>query len=155
MKHHRQLNEKEVQRVLREVPEEQRGALAQLRAEIVQHLPEGFQEMAGNGAFSYVVPLDRYPRGYHATPGKPLPFLELAARKSHLALYHFGLYADKELLAWWKSEYARKVPGRLDMGKSCIRFKKWDQLPLELIGELCAQMSVEKWITVYEMALTK
>ncbi|MNY06651.1 hypothetical protein D3C86_1394170 [compost metagenome] len=104
---------------------------------------------------SYVVPHSAYPAGYHCDPKLPLPFLSFASQKNFIALYHMGLYADPELLEWFVSEYQEVSKTKLDMGKSCIRFKKPEQIPLELIGKLVSKMSPENWISVYEKALKR
>ena len=99
---------------------------------------------------SYVVPHSVYPNGYHCAPELPLPFLGMASQKNFIALYHMGIYADKKFMTWFQKEWPKHVKTKLDMGKSCIRFKKMEAIPYELIGELVARMSMEEWITVYE-----
>lgn len=98
----------------------------------------------------YVVPHSLYPDGYHCNPKLPLPFINIASQKHFIAVYHMGIYADKKLMAWFTKEYAKQVASKLDMGKSCIRFKKFDQIPLALIGALAAKMTPQQWIAVYE-----
>ena len=90
------------------------------------------------------------PDGYHCTPELPLPFINLASQKNFVALYHSGIYASKELLDWFVAEYPKYVKTKLDMGKSCVRFKNMETIPYELIGELCTKMAVNEWITLYE-----
>ena len=104
---------------------------------------------------SYVVPLSTYPNGYHCTPNTPLPFISLAAQKRHLALYHMGIYADEALLFWFQEEYAKRVPTKLNMGKSCIRFTNAKNIPYDLIGELVSKMTPAAWIAKYERELKK
>ena len=101
------------------------------------------------------VPLSAYPAGYHCTPGSPLPFIGLASQKNFVALYHMGIYADPEILDWFVNEFPNHSKKKLDMGKSCIRFKKMDDIPFELIGELCTKISVEEWIESYEKNFKK
>ncbi len=140
---------------IRSLPLDRQQNFRMLRATVAENLPDGFEELAGDQQISYVVPLLIFPDGYHCKPGKPLPFLQLAFRKNYLALYHFGLYASEELLKWWVDEYSKRVPDKLDMGKSCIRFKEWQNLPLGLIAELCGKMTVEEWIDIYKKATRK
>ncbi|MNK01952.1 hypothetical protein D3C87_197680 [compost metagenome] len=136
-------------------PEERREAINKLRNTILDNLPDGFEECINYGMISYVVPHSAYPAGYHCDPKLPLPFLSFASQKNFIALYHMGLYADPELLEWFVSEYQEVSKTKLDMGKSCIRFKKPEQIPLELIGKLVSKMSPENWISVYEKALKR
>lgn len=145
-----QLGATSVQEYLEKVPEERKEAFLRLRQTILENLPEGFEEQLSYGMIGYVVPKSIYPAGYHCTPELPLPFVNIASQKNHIALYHSGLYADPELLEWFKNEYAKRCSHRLDMGKSCVRFKKFDDIPYDLIGELMQKMSVERWIEIYE-----
>lgn len=137
------------------LPEDRKKAIAELREIILKNLPEGFAEVMSNGMIGYIVPHTRYPAGYHVDPRQPLPFINLASQKNFIALYHMGLYMDKELLSWFRAEYAKRSPTKLDMGKSCIRFKKPDQIPLELMGALVSKIPVDKWIGMYEKASKK
>jgi len=91
-----------------------------------------------------------YPPGYHCDPKLPLPFMSIASQKNFIAVYHMGLYADPDLMAWFQAEYPKYSDRKLDMGKSCMRFKKPEQVPLELIGKLCERMSAKDWIALYE-----
>jgi len=131
-------------------PEERREALTKLRNTIREHLPEGFREGIGYGMICYAVPHSVYPAGYHCDPKLPLPFMSFASQKNFIAFYHMGMYADPELLNWFQTEYAKVSKTKLDMGKSCVRFKKPDQIPFELIGQLVSKMSAEEWIKRYE-----
>ena len=99
---------------------------------------------------SWVVPHSTYPKVYHCSPELPLPFLSVASRKNYIALYHMGIYVNKELMEWFVEEYPKHSKYKLDIGKSCIRFKRLDDIPFNLIGELCSKMSVKDWITIYE-----
>ena len=121
-----------------------------LRKVILENLPGGFIEEMGNDMLAYVVPFSLYPNGYHCKPPQPLPFMNLASQKNFIALYHLGLYVDKELLEWFTDAYPQYSKRKLDMGKSCIRFKKMDDIPLELIGKLASKMSPQEWISLYE-----
>ncbi|MGV3527961.1 MAG: DUF1801 domain-containing protein [Flavisolibacter sp.] len=133
----------------------QHEALGRLRDVITRHLPEGFEEVMSYGMIGYVVPHSIFPQGYHCNPTLPLPFINLAAQKNFIALYHMGLYADEKLMDWFTSEWAKTTNAKPDMGKSCIRFKKPEQIPFELIGKLCAKMSVKDWIDQYTNMLSK
>ena len=120
-----------------------------------KNLPEGFSETISYGMIGFVVPHATYPNGYHCNPSLPLPFISLASQKNFIALYHIGLYADTELLKWFTNEYPKYCKSKLDMGKSCIRFKKPDHIPFELIGELCKKISPIQWIEIYETNLKR
>jgi len=132
------------------LPDDRRVAMKKLRATIRKHLPRGFQERIQYRMPSWVVPHRLYPEGYHCTPEDPLPFLSIASQKSHIGLYHMGLYADPELMSWWREAWPHHMSTKLDMGKSCVRFKKPEAIPYELIGELCTRMTTDDWIAVYE-----
>lgn len=144
-----------VQEYLDSLAEDRREAVQKLRETILQHLPAGFEEVMSYGMIGYVVPLEIYPDGYHCSPGTPLPFINLASQKNYIALYHMGIYANKELYDWFTEAYAEQVSTKLDMGKSCIRFKKTDQIPFELIGKLCSRIGPEQWIETYEKAIRR
>lgn len=132
------------------VDDERLEHFTRLIAVIDEHLPEGFEKTTDGHGIHYVVPLSMYPAGYHATPGKPLPFISVIAQKRHIGLYHMGIYSNPELLEWFKIEYAARVPTKLDMGKSCIRFNNVKRIPYDLIGELVEQMTPAQWIETYE-----
>ncbi|MCM4167604.1 hypothetical protein KCTC52924_00893 [Arenibacter antarcticus] len=138
---------------LEQLPEERRIAVGRLRQVILEHLPQGFEEQISYGMLGYVVPHSRYPNGYHCDPKLPLPFINLASQKNFVALYHSGIYANKELLDWFVAEYPKHMSTKLDMGKSCIRFKKMETIPYKLIGALCSKMTVEEWISMYETTI--
>ena len=137
------------------LPEDRKIVVSHLRNAIIDNLPEGFEEVMSYGMLGYVVPHRLYPNGYHCTPELPLPFISLASQKNFIALYHMGIYSDKNLLEWFVGEYLKHTKMKLDMGKSCIRFKKVADIPFGLIGELASKMSVEDWITVYESNITR
>lgn len=138
-----------------ELPEERKVPISKLRETILKNLPEGFEEEMSYGMIGYVVPHSLYPAGYHVNPDLPLPFINIASQKNFIALYHMGIYSDKDLLNWFVSEYPKHVKTKLDMGKSCIRFKNTNHIPYELIGELISKMSAEQWISKYEQAWKK
>lgn len=144
-----------VQEYIAALPENRKPVIEKLREVIVANLPDGFAEQIAYGMISYVVPLSRYPQGYHVKKGEPLPFLSLASQKNHVALYHLGLYQNKDLEAWFANAYAQCVPTKLDMGKSCIRFKNPDHIPYELIAELCQKITVDDYIQSYEQAINR
>ncbi|MEM9365366.1 MAG: DUF1801 domain-containing protein [Planctomycetota bacterium] len=137
------------------VPDDRRPVMKKLRATIRKHLPKGFRECLNYGMIGYVVPHTRYPGGYHCDPEMPVPFMNLASQRTFVAVYHMGLYSEGKLMAWFQREYARHCERKLDMGKSCIRFKKMDEIPYELIGELATKMTVDQWIARYEASLKK
>lgn len=135
------------------LPEDRKLAMEKLRTITAANLPAGFKETIGYGMLCYVVPHSTYPNGYHCDPKLPLPFLSIASQKNFIAVYHMGIYMDKNLLDWFTAEYPKHVKTKLDMGKSCIRFKKMDQIPYELLAELFQKMTVEEWISNYESVL--
>ena len=139
-----------VEEYIAKVPKERTAAISKLRDTVKNNLPKGFEEGISYKMIGYFVPHSIYPHGYHCDPKLPLPFINIASQKNFVALYHSGFYADKNLLDWFVGEYPKYVKTKLDMGKSCIRFKKVENIPYPLIGELCQKMTVEDWITLYE-----
>ena len=137
------------------LPQERKEVVLKIREAIFQNLPEGFEEVVNYGMLGYVVPHSIYPKGYHCDPKLPLPFMSLASQKNNISFYHMGIYADKQLLNWFVSEYPKHVRSRLDMGKSCIRFKKMNEIPYAVIGELAAKISPQSWINLYESTFLK
>lgn len=135
------------------LPDERKEALSKLRSIILENIPDGFAESFQYHMPAYVVPHDLYPAGYHCNPDEPLPFMSIASQKNFVALYHMGLYADQDLLAWFKSAYPNHSKRKLDMGKSCIRFKYMDHIPYDLIRELVTKISVADWIERYERSV--
>jgi hypothetical protein len=132
------------------IPGDRKPAMNRLRQTILDNLPKGFEETMSYGMIGYVVPHSVYPLGYHCDPKLPLPFINIASQKNFVAFYHMGIYAEKELLDWFTTEFPLHSKLKLDMGKSCIRFKNPDQIPFQLIGQLVQKISVEKWIENYE-----
>ena len=132
------------------IPESQREAVIHLREIILRNIPDGFAEQMSYGMMGYVVPHSLYPKGYHCDPRLPLPFLGIAAQKNFIAVCHMGIYASPQLLKWFTDEFPKHSKSKLDMGKSCIRFKKPEQIPFSLMGELAAKMKVKEWIDCYE-----
>jgi hypothetical protein len=140
---------------INELPEERKEVISKLRDAINKNLPKGFEEGMGYGMLSYHIPHSIYPDGYHCTPELPLPFMNLASQKNFVAVYHMGMYAKNEILNWFTSEYPKHCKRKLDMGKSCVRFKRIDDIPYKLIGELAAKMTSEEWIDIYEIVIKK
>lgn len=140
---------------LKELPAERKEAVSQLRNTVLKNLPKGFKEVMGYGMLGYVVPHDIYPAGYHCNPKLPLPFANIASQKNFIAFYHMGIYASPDLLKWFTQEYPKHSRAKLDMGKSCIRFKKPEHIPYKLIGELVKKVSVKDWIAAYEKAFKR
>lgn len=138
-----------------QVPEERRETLQKLRQVINDNLPEGFEEGIQYGMIGYYVPHSVYPDGYHCDPKTPLPFMSFASQKNSINLYHSGIYAKKEIHDWWVNEYPKHASRKLDMGKSCVRFKKMDDIPFELIAELSQKMTCQEWIDLYEANIKK
>lgn len=136
-------------------PEERQDILNNIRNQIKSNLPDGFIETISYGMIGYVIPHDLYPDGYHCDPKLPLPFMSLASQKNFIALYHMGIYAHEDLMKWFLNEYPKHCKRKLDMGKSCIRFKKMDDIPFDLIGELSTKMTAQEWIDIYESKLKK
>lgn len=141
---------KNINEYLDKIPEERKESFNNLRKTIVDNLPKGYSECLNYGMIGYVVPHDLYPNGYHCDPKLPLPFVNIASQKNFIAFYHMGIYANPKLLDWFVSEYPKHCKYKLDMGKSCVRFKKIDDIPFELIGEVMTKMSTDDWITLYE-----
>jgi len=137
-----------------QLPEVRIEPMKKLRETILSNLPPGFEECISYGMIGYVVPLSTYPAGYHCNPKLPLGFMNIASQKNFIALYHLGMYGSNTLLNWFVEEYPKHCKSKLDMGKSCIRFKKMDQIPYDLIAELCKKLSMEKYIELYETAFT-
>ncbi len=140
---------------IEQLPEERKVAISKIRNAILQQLPKGFEECINYKMIGYVVPHSAYPDGYHCNPKLPLPFMNLASQKNFVAVYHSGIYADPKLMDWFVSEYPKHCKRKLDMGKSCIRFKYMDDIPYDLLGELASKMTVEDWISSYESVVKK
>jgi uncharacterized protein YdhG (YjbR/CyaY superfamily) len=139
-----------VEEYLSQVAPDKQAAMEKLRKTIKQNIPKGFQETISYGMIGYVVPHKLYPKGYHCAPKDPLPFVNIAAQKNFIAVYHMCVYADPILYKWFTTEYPKYSKAKLDMGKSCIRFKKPEDIPFDLIGELVQKVTVDEWIERYE-----
>ena len=139
-----------VEEILTNLPEDRKEPFNKLHEIIISNLPKGFEAAISYGGLGYVVPHSIYPDGYHCKPIEPLPFAGLASQKNSINFYHMGIYADPKLYAWFVEEYPKHTKQKLDIGKSCIRFKKMNDIPYQLIGELMTKMSVKDWIQLYE-----
>ncbi|MBK8953772.1 MAG: DUF1801 domain-containing protein [Chitinophagaceae bacterium] len=144
-----------VEQYIAELPEERQKAINELRKVIKKNLPKGFKEAMGYGMMGWSVPHSIYPAGYHCNPKDPLPFMGLASQKNSINLYHMGIYANPKLLKWFQEAHTKASPKKLDMGKSCIRYKKAEDIPYKLIGELASKMTPQEWIEMYESAFRK
>jgi hypothetical protein len=140
---------------IKELPEDRKLPMTTLRNIITKNLPDGFKEGMSYGMICYAIPHSLYPDGYHCDPKQPLPFLSIASQKNFVAVYHMGIYADPVLMKWFLDAYPKHTITRPDMGKSCIRFKKMENIPYQLIGELAGKMTANEWITLYEQNLRK
>jgi hypothetical protein len=143
-----------VEEYLESLDSERRKAVEALRETILQNLDEGFVEGIQYGHIGYFVPHSTYPAGYHCDPRQPLPFMGIASQKHHIALHSYGLYGSSPLMAWFQEAWA-KSGKKLDMGKACVRFKNLDGIALDVIGELVARQSLEKYVAAYEKALRR
>ncbi|CAM1350944.1 DUF1801 domain-containing protein [Tenacibaculum insulae] len=144
-----------VEEYIAQIPEERQVVVEKLRVIIKKNLPKGFEEGMNYNMIGYYVPHTIYPAGYHCDTSLPLPFINVASQKNSINLYHSGIYAKKEMLDWFVEEYPKHCKRKLDMGKSCIRFKKIDDIPYDLIAELCTKITVDEWIAIYETAIKK
>ena len=131
------------------LPEDRKAAISKVRTTIRKNLGKGFAETMQYGMIGYVVPHKLYPNGYHCDPKQPLPFAALASQKNHMSLYLMHAYMDGVTEQWLRDRFAA-AGKKVDMGKSCIRFKKIEDLPLDVIGEALAKVSVADYITIYE-----
>lgn len=144
-----------VKEYIDQLPEDRKSAIKKLRTIIKKNLPKGYKECINYGMIGYVVPHSIYPDGYHCNPELPMPFMNVASQKNFIAIYHMGIYADPKLMKWFTTEYPKYVTTKLDMGKSCIRFKKIETIPYDLIGELASKMTTDDWIKLYEKNIKK
>ena len=139
-----------VREYISELPPNRKKAMTQLRKVILENLPAGFEETMGYGMIGYVVPHSKYPAGYHANPKLPLPFMSIASQKNFIAVYSMGVYGNPELLKWFTSEHAKASSKKLDMGKGCIRYKRPEDIPFNLIGQLASKRTPDQWIAEYK-----
>jgi hypothetical protein len=138
-----------------DLPEDRKDVMTKLRSAIKKNLPKGFEEVMGYGALGWVVPHKLYSAGYHCDPKLPLPFLGIASQKNHIAVYHMGIYSSEPLIEWFQGEWPKHSSKKLDMGKSCIRFKKPADVTVALIGELASKMTPKEWIEIYETSIKR
>jgi uncharacterized protein YdhG (YjbR/CyaY superfamily) len=137
------------------LPPDRKEAISKLREAILKNLPAGFEETIGYGMLGYVVPHSIYPKGYHCNPKVPLPYMNLGSQKNFVALYATNIYGSTKLHDWFVAEYPKHCKTKLDMGKGCIRFKKMDDIPYELVGELSSKMTVQEWIDICEAVVNR
>jgi hypothetical protein len=149
------IKSKTVSDYISNLPEDRQLAINSLRNVILKNIPEGFVEEMSYGMIGYVIPHTLYPPGYHCSPELPLPFVNIASQKNFIAIYHMGIYSNESLLKWFTNEYPKHCQSKLDMGKSCIRLKKMDQIPYKLIGELMRKINVGNYIAQYEKLYKK
>lgn len=145
---------KTVEEYIDSLPDERKKAIIAIRREILTNLPKGFEETMQYGMISYVVPHKLYPAGYHTNPKDALPFMSIASQKNHISVYHMAVYQGA-LHDWFVSEWPKATDKKLDMGKSCIRFRKAEDVPVKLIGRLAAKMTPKQWVESYERILKK
>lgn len=138
-----------------QLPADRKIVVQQMLEIFRTYLPEGFEETINYGMIGFVVPKSIYPKGYHCDPKLPLPFIAIAAQKHFTALYHMGVYANPDMYEWFTHEYQQLQLGKLDMGKSCIRFKKAEKVPWKLLEKLAGKMTVEDWISLYERKIKR
>ena len=142
-----------VESYMASLPQDRQDAISKIRQAILTNIPEGFVEQMSYGMIGYVVPHSLYPAGYQCKPALPLSFMNVASQKNFIAVYHMGIYANAELLKWFTDEYSKRITDRLDMGKSCIRFKNPENIPFELIGKLAGKLTVTEWIKLYKESI--
>lgn len=143
---------KTVEEYLASLPDDRRTAIQAVRKVIRKNLDKGYEEGMTYGMIGYYVPHKLYPAGYHCDPKQPLPFASLASQKNHMALYLMCVYGGTEHESWFRKEWA-KTGKKLDMGKCCVRFKKLEDLPLEVIGKTIARVPSKEYIAYYESVI--
>jgi uncharacterized protein YdhG (YjbR/CyaY superfamily) len=150
-----QIKAKTPEEYIAQIPEDRIPHFKKLRKIILNNIPKGFEEQMSYGMIGFVVPKSIYPKGYHCDTNLPLPFVNIASQKNFIDLYHMGIYTNPELLDWFVNEYPIHCKRKLDMGKSCIRFKKAEEIPFDLIAELLQKMTVDNWVELYEKNIKK
>lgn len=135
------------------LPDDRKKAVSDIRKAINKNIPKGFKECIAYGMIGWVVPHSLFPAGYHCDPTKPLMLMSLGSTKGHISLHHLGLYSSEHLLEWFHTAWTKATPKKLDMGKGCVRFKKPEDIPIALIGELASKLTPQQWIEAYEKAL--
>ncbi len=144
-----------IEEYLNNLPDDRKTAFENLRNVIIKNLSIGFQEAIAYKMIGHVVPHSIYPKGYHCDTKLPLTYICIANQKNCISVHCLALYFDKRVVDWFVSEYPKHTKNKLDMGKGCVRFKKFNEIPLELMGQLAAKFSVEKYIEIYEKNLIK
>lgn len=144
-----------VEQYLKELAPDRQKPVTELRKVIRKNLPKGFQEVMCYGMIGYVIPHSKYPPGYHCDPKQALPFMNIASQKNFIAVYHMGVYSNPALLKWFTAAHAKATSKKLDIGKSCMRYKKPEDIPFDLIGELAGKITADEWITIYEKAIKR
>jgi uncharacterized protein YdhG (YjbR/CyaY superfamily) len=140
---------KTVKQYLAELPPDRRAAISAIRDVILKNLDEGYEEGINYGAIGYSVPHRVYPPGYHCDPKLPLPFAGLGSQKNYLSMGFMPMYSDPAEMKWFVDAWKRSGK-KLDMGKVCIRFKKLEDVPLDVVGEAVRRVPAAKWIQIYE-----
>tara|TARA_Y100000815_G_scaffold225204_1_gene212690 strand:- start:697 stop:1182 length:486 start_codon:yes stop_codon:yes gene_type:complete len=143
---------KSVEEYMAALPEDRLEAITAIREVILKNLHKGYEEGMQWGMPSYFVPLSAYPAGYNCQPDQPLPFVGFASQKNHMAFYGFCIYMDEELKNRFVADW-KKTGKKLDMGKSCVRFKKLEDVPLKVIGDAVKRVPMKKYIKQYEAQL--
>ena len=143
------------QEYIDELPAERKHAISKIREVILNNLPDGFEEVIGYGMLGYVVPHSLYPKGYQCDPKLPLPYINLGSQKNFIALHVMCVYSDPKLKEWFVNEYPKHCKTKLDMGKACIRFKKIDDIPYQLIAELAGKLTPQQWIEICERVFNR
>ena len=146
---------KSIEEYIKSLPDDRIEVVHKLINVIEDNIPFGYVKIMNYNMPSFVIPHSIYPAGYHVTPDLPLPFIGVASQKNHIGFYHMGLYADSKLLDWFIAEYSKLCKSKLNMGKSCIRFKKMEDIPYGLVGELSKKMTIQDWISIYEKNLKR
>src|SRR5579883_2914695 len=144
---------KTVQQYLSSLPQDRREAINAVRKVILKNLPKGYEEQISYGMIGYVVPHSLYPAGYHCDPRQPLPMANLGSKKNHLSLHLMTVYGDAATEKWFRNAWTA-TGKKLDMGKACVRFKKAEDIPLEVLGELIARVPVDKYVARVEKILS-
>jgi uncharacterized protein YdhG (YjbR/CyaY superfamily) len=144
-----------VEQYVAELPPDRQKPITELRKVIKKNLPKGFEEVMSYGMIGYVIPHSKYPAGYHCDPKLPLGFMSIASQKHFIAVYHMGVYANPALLKWFTTAHAKASAKKIDMGKSCIRYKKAEDIPFDLIGQLASKVTPDEWIAMYEKNLKR
>lgn len=144
---------KSVKEYIDTLPVDRKKVVSEIRKVINKNIPKGFRESVASNMIMWSVPHTAYPPGYHCDPSKPLMLMCLSATKGGISLHHMGLYGSGPLLNWFQGEWPKHSARKIDMGKACVRFKKLEDVPLDLIGELVTKLSPQKWVEVYERAL--